>query len=68
MSGTEIALVMTASATLVTALVSAGISLVNAFNITRIEKNTNSMAQRNEAIAEKLGVEKGKASEKANPS
>jgi hypothetical protein len=68
MAGTDIALVMTASATLVTALVSACISLVNAFNITRIEKNTNSMAQRNEAIAEKLGVEKGKATEKANPS
>jgi hypothetical protein len=40
----------------------------NSSDIKRIEINTNSMAERNEAIAEKLGIQKGKAQEKANPS
>lgn len=29
---------------------------------------TNSLAERNEAIAKKLGIEEGRAAEKANPS
>jgi hypothetical protein len=49
-------------------LVAAVGTVWNAWNGRRIERNTNSMSQRNEAIAEKLGVEKGKAKEKTNPS
>jgi hypothetical protein len=68
MSGTEIALIMAASATLVTSVAGAVISLRNAFNIQRIERNTNSISQRNEDIAKKLGIQEGKAAERANPS
>lgn len=34
----------------------------------QIAHNTNSLSERNEAIAKKLGVAEGKAEEKANPS
>jgi hypothetical protein len=68
MTGTEIALVITASGTLLTSVVAATLSLRNGFNIQRIEKNTNSISQRNEDIAKKLGIEEGRAAEKANPS
>lgn len=67
MTGTEIALVMASGATLITSITSAVISLRNAFNIQRIERNTNSISQRNEDIAKKLGIQEGKAAEKANP-
>jgi len=36
--------------------------------VKKIELNTNSLSQRNEAIAKKLGIAEGKAQEKANPS
>jgi hypothetical protein len=39
----------------------------NVWNIRRVEKNTNSISIRNEAIAKQLGVVEGKAEEKANP-
>jgi hypothetical protein len=68
MSGTEIALVMASGATLITSMAAAIVSLRNAFNIQRIERNTNSISQRNEDIAKKLGIQEGRASEKANPS
>jgi hypothetical protein len=68
MSGTEIALVMASGATLITSMAAAIVSLRNAFNIQRIERNTNSISQRNEDIAKKLGIQEGKAAEKANPS
>jgi hypothetical protein len=68
MPGTDIALIMTASATLLGTIVSASISLINAFNINRIERNTNSISQRNEDIAKQLGIVQGVAKEKANPS
>lgn len=71
-NGTDIALIVTAAATLLTSLTSAIVSLHNAFNILRIEKNTNSISQRNEAIAKELGMQRGIAAgvakEKANPS
>ena len=67
MSGTEIALVMASGATLITSMAAAIVSLRNAFNIQRIERNTNSISQRNEDIAKKLGVVEGRAAEKANP-
>jgi hypothetical protein len=67
MSGTEIALVMASGATLITSMTAAIVSLRNSFNIQRIEKNTNSISQRNEDIAKKLGIQEGKAAEKANP-
>jgi hypothetical protein len=68
MSGTEIALVMAAGATLISSLTGAIVSLRNSFNIQRIEKNTNSISQRNEDIAKKLGIQEGKQSERDNPS
>jgi len=43
-------------------------SLYNFYNLRRLEKNTNSISERNEAIAKALGIEEGKAAEKANPS
>lgn len=33
----------------------------NSFDIKRIETNTNSISERNEAIAKKLGIAEGKA-------
>jgi tetrahydromethanopterin S-methyltransferase subunit F len=68
MTGAEIALIITASGTLLSSLVGAIVSIHNAFNIQRIEKNTNSISQRNEAIAKELGIVQGVAREKANPS
>ncbi len=68
MTGTEIALVMAAGATLISSLTGAIVSLRNSFNIQRIEKNTNSISQRNEDIAKKLGIQEGKQSERDNPS
>jgi len=41
---------------------------MSAVNIQRLEKNTNSISERNEAIAKQLGVTEGMAKEKANPS
>ncbi len=67
MSGTEIALVMASGATLITSMTAAIVSLRNSFNISRIEKNTNSISQRNEDIAKKLGIQEGKQAEKDNP-
>lgn len=64
MTGTEVALIITACGTLLTALG----QLYNVYNIRRLEKNTNSISARNEAIAKQLGVTEGKAEEKANPS
>jgi len=64
MTGTEVALVITACGTLITAIG----QMYNVFNIRRLEKNTNSISTRNEAIAKQLGITAGKASEQANPS
>ena len=64
MTGTEIALVITSCGTLITALG----QLYNVFNIRRLERNTNSISSRNEAIAKQLGITEGVAKEKANPS
>ena len=41
---------------------------VSAQNLQRLEKNTNSISERNEAIARKLGMKEGIEKEKANPS
>lgn len=68
MNGTEIALIITASGAFLTSIVGATLSLRNGWNIKRIEKNTNSISERNEAIARKVGVLEGRAEEKANPS
>lgn len=48
--------------------IAAIVSMYNSFNIRRIEKNTNSISTRNEEIAKKLGIQEGRAAEKANPS
>lgn len=75
MTGTEVALVMTAGGTLLSSVVSAfmalknrSISLENGRKLDAVHQSTNGLAARNEAIAKKLGVEEGKAAEKANPS
>jgi len=64
MTGSETAQVLTACGVLLTALG----QLYNVYNIRRLERNTNSISTRNEAIAKQLGITEGKASEKANPS
>jgi hypothetical protein len=40
----------------------------NSKKIDEVHKSTNGLAMRNEAIAEKLGIAKGKQQEKDNPS
>jgi predicted exporter len=37
-------------------------------SIAELHRSTNGLSERNEAIAKKLGIEEGKASERANPS
>ena len=66
-SGTEIALIITASGAFVTSMVGAAVSIRNAFNIQRIEKNTNSISQRNEDIAKKLGIQEGRQAQRDHP-
>jgi hypothetical protein len=61
MTGAETALIITSFGTLITALG----QLYNVFNIRRLERNTNSISSRNEAIARQLGVTEGAATEKA---
>ena len=56
MTGTEVALVITSCGTLITALG----QMYNVFNIRRLERNTNSISSRNEAIAKQLGITEGK--------
>jgi len=75
MSLTEVSLLIGQSAALVTALAAALSSWRNsrkidasAQDVKRLEKNTNSISERNEAIAKQLGIVEGKATEKANPS
>lgn len=41
-------------------------SLANAVSIKALEKNTNSISERNEAIAKKLGITEGVAQERAS--
>jgi hypothetical protein len=41
-------------------------SLYNFHNLRRLERNTNSISERNEAIAKKLGIQEGRASEKSD--
>lgn len=58
-------------AQLLTAFAVAGncaISYRNSRKIDVVHRTTNSLAQRNEAIARELGVAEGKKSEKDNPS
>lgn len=52
MTGDEIAKIITASGALLAAIG----SLHNVWNIRRLERNTNSISERNEAIAKQLGV------------
>jgi hypothetical protein len=79
MTGTEIALVIAACGTLVTALTSAYGVLVTIRNaqeareqrgvivskLEAVHQSTNGLSERNEAIARKLGVAEGTAAEKA---
>lgn len=44
------------------------ISLRNSRKLDAVHKTTNSLAERNEAIAKELGVAEGKAAERASPS
>ena len=71
MTGTEIALIITACGTLLTAVTGAVgifVSLRNSRKLDEVHKTTNSLAERNEAIAKELGVAEGKASVEARPS
>lgn len=72
MTGTEVALIIAASSTLVTSLVSAAISIRNGFNIKKIEVATNSMKDALVSATAKAshleGLAEGKANERANPS
>jgi hypothetical protein len=66
----EIALIVTASGTFLSSLVAAigaVVSLGNSRKLDEVHKTTNSLAQRNEAIAKQLGIEEGKAAQKASP-
>jgi cell division protein FtsB len=74
----DLAPILQALALVITAIVS-GLSLwlnfkskalqtQQAATIQKLEVNTNSLSERNQAIAKKLGVEEGKAAEKQNPS
>lgn len=45
-------------------IIAALVGAYNAFNLRRLERNTNSISERNEAIAKKLGIQEGKATEK----
>jgi len=47
--------------------IAAVVSALNMYNLKRLERNTNSISERNEAIAKKLGIQEGRAAEKANP-
>jgi len=58
-------------AQLLTALAAVGglvVSILNRRSIAIVHKTTNSLAKRNEEIAQKLGEQEGRAAEKANPS
>jgi hypothetical protein len=71
MTGTEVALVISASGSFLSSIVagiSALISLNNSKKIDEVHKTTNSLAARNEAIAKELGVRQGIEQQKANPS
>jgi hypothetical protein len=43
------------------------VSYKNGQKLNAVHESTNGLDKRNEAIAKKLGVEEGKAAEKANP-
>jgi hypothetical protein len=43
------------------------ISWGNRTRLAEVHKSTNGLSERNEAIARKLGIEEGKATEKAHP-
>lgn len=58
-------------AQILTAIAAVGgvvLSWLNRRGIEAVHKSTNGMSERNEQIARKLGVEEGKATEKASPS
>lgn len=73
----EAAQVITAVAAMGAMLISAVGLLVSFLNrqkidgvkahVEKVEHATNGLSARNEAIAKKLGIEQGKAAEKANP-
>jgi hypothetical protein len=67
-TGTEVALIITASSAMVTSLGGMIVGLRNSRKIDAVHKSTNGLSERNEAIARKLGVEEGKREEKGNPS
>jgi hypothetical protein len=70
-TGTEIALIISASGTFLSAVVAsigAIISLSNSRKLDAVHQSTNGLSERAEALAKKLGIEEGKAAEKANPS
>jgi uncharacterized membrane protein len=67
MTGGEIALVITSIGTLITSIGSVLVSLRNGQKLNEVHRTTNSLAQRNESIAKQLGVNEGRAAEKANP-
>jgi hypothetical protein len=65
MTGTDISLVIAASATLITSLTSAILSLRNGFNIKKIEVATNSMKDALVMATAKASHLEGVAEEKA---
>jgi hypothetical protein len=66
MSGTEIALIITALGTFMTSLGSVLVSVRNSRKLDAVHESTNGLSIRAETLAKALGVEQGKAAEKAN--
>jgi hypothetical protein len=75
-TGAETSLVITAVVTGVATLLTSIAGFIKVLrrqdqtdnNVQRLEQNTNSISERNEAIAKKLGIAEGKQLEKDNPS
>jgi hypothetical protein len=67
-TGTETALIISACGTFLTALTSAYgvmVSQRNSRTLQELHASTNGLSERNEAIAKKLGIAEGKATERA---
>lgn len=74
MTGPDVALIITSLGTFATALGGAIVSLRNSrkieavdIKVEKVHESTNGLTKRLESSAKKLGIEIGKAEEKANP-
>lgn len=68
MTAAEVSLIMTSVGTLLTTVASVWVSLRNSRKLDEVHRTTNSLAQRNEAIAKELGITEGIKQEKENAS